>query len=182
MKIYTKTGDDGSTALLGGKRVSKAHLRIEAYGTIDELNSYIGLIRDTQQYPLRREQLKEIQDRMFTIGAHLAIVPDAKNVKVPDVDESDLLMLEKAIDDMEALLPELKSFVLPGGHQVVSFSHVARNVCRRAERCIVRLAETEKVDEVIIRYVNRLSDYLFVLSRKIAQEVGAEEVAWKPRK
>jgi cob(I)alamin adenosyltransferase len=181
MKIYTKTGDSGKTSLLGGRRVSKADLRIDAYGTVDELNSYIGLLRDQEINQKREGLLKEIQDRLFTIGATLATEPGKENVKRPDLRESDLAVLEKEIDMMEAKLPPLKHFILPGGHQVVSFCHIARTVCRRTERCVIDLKEVEHVDDIIVKYLNRLSDYLFVLGRMIAQEFGVGEVIWKPR-
>lgn len=181
MKVYTKTGDKGSTALLGGTRVSKAHLRLEAYGTVDELNSYMGLLRDQEVNKDRSELLKQIQDRLFTLGAQLATAPDKNVRKVPDLHDSDLEVLEKAIDQMEEELPPLKYFILPGGHQAVSFCHIARTVCRRTERATVALNEQEEVAEIMIRYLNRLSDYLFVLARKMGQELGAEEVNWRPR-
>lgn len=181
MKVYTKTGDKGTTALLGGTRVSKAHLRLEAYGTVDELNSYMGLLRDQEVNKQRSELLKQIQDRLFTVGAQLATAPDKNVRKVPDLHESDLEVLEKAIDQMEESLPPLKFFILPGGHQSVSFCHIARTVCRRTERATVALNEQEAVAEIMIRYLNRLSDYLFVLGRKMGQELGAGEVSWKPR-
>lgn len=181
MKIYTKTGDQGTTSLLGGRRVLKSNLRIESYGTVDELNSYIGLLRDQDVNQKREVVLKEIQDRLFTIGATLATEPGKANVKRPDLLESDLELLEGEIDTMEDGLPMLKNFVLPGGHQIVSFCHIARTVCRRTERCVISLMEEEHVDELIVKYLNRLSDYLFVLGRKITQELGVEEVTWKPR-
>lgn len=181
MKVYTKTGDKGTTALLGGTRVSKAHLRLEAYGTVDELNSYMGLLRDQEVNTGRSELLKQIQDRLFTLGAQLATAPDKNVRKVPDLHESDLEVLEKAIDQMEERLPPLKYFILPGGHQAVSFCHIARTVCRRTERATVALNEQEAVADIMIRYLNRLSDYLFVLARKMGQELQAEEVSWKPR-
>lgn len=182
MKIYTKTGDKGQTALIGGRRVSKADLRIDAYGTVDELNSWIGLVRDQPVNEVRKEELKEIQDRLFTVGAELATDPE-KAVKraIPVIIEADVLRLEQAMDEMDAELPELRAFVLPGGNQSVSFCHLARTVCRRAERLVISLTEESPVDELVIQYLNRLSDYLFVLSRKMAQELNAEEVAWKPR-
>ncbi|MVM37738.1 cob(I)yrinic acid a,c-diamide adenosyltransferase [Spirosoma sp. HMF3257] len=182
MKIYTKTGDKGQTALIGGRRVSKADLRIDAYGTVDELNSWIGLVRDQPVNEVRKEELKEIQDRLFTVGAELASDPE-KVVKraIPVIIEADVLRLEQAMDAMDAELPELRAFVLPGGNQSVSFCHLARTVCRRAERLVISLTEESPVDELVIQYLNRLSDYLFVLSRKMAQELNAEEVAWKPR-
>lgn len=181
MKIYTKTGDTGKTSLLGGRRVSKAELRIDAYGTVDELNSFIGLLRDQEINKKRETLLKEIQDRLFTIGATLASEPGKENIKKPDLHDVDLELLEKEIDEMESQLPQLRHFILPGGHQSVSFCHVARTVCRRTERCVIDLMEIEHVDEIIVKYLNRLSDYLFVLGRLIAQELGVEEVTWKPR-
>jgi cob(I)alamin adenosyltransferase len=181
MKVYTKTGDKGTTALLGGTRVSKAHLRLEAYGSVDELNSFMGLLRDQEVNQARRELLKQIQDRLFTLGAHLATAPDKQVNRVPDLLDSDIELLEVAIDEMEKDLPPLKNFILPGGHQSVSFCHIARTVCRRTERAAVALNEQEAVVEIIIRYLNRLSDYLFVLGRKMAQELEAEEVSWRPR-
>lgn len=181
MKIYTKTGDTGSTSLFGGKRVSKAHHRIEAYGTVDEFNAFIGLLRDQEINQKRNEFLKEVQDRLFTIGATLATEPGKENLKRPDIHPEDLETLENEIDAMEATLPTLRNFILPGGHQSVSFCHLARTVCRRTERCVIALMELEFVDEIIIKYLNRLSDYLFVLGRLMAQELGTEEVTWKPR-
>jgi cob(I)alamin adenosyltransferase len=181
MKIYTKTGDQGETSLVYGTRVRKDALRIESYGTVDELNAYIGLVRDQEVNATRKEILKEIQDRLFTIGANLATEPDKDHKKIPDLFESDVAFLEQEMDKMDAALPELRYFVLPGGHQSVSFCHLARTVCRRAERLCVSLAESESVDLLIIKYLNRLSDYLFVLSRKMSQELNAEEVKWIPR-
>jgi len=181
MKIYTKSGDNGNTHLYGGKTVSKADLRIESYGSVDELNSYIGLLRDMDKDTSRKELLKEIQDRLFTIGSSLAADPEKSDLKKPDLLESDVELLEKEIDKIQDQLPELKHFILPGGHQQVSFCHISRTVCRRSERLVVYLSEIEKVEPIIIMYLNRLSDFLFVLSRKIALENGVEEVAWKPR-
>lgn len=182
MKIYTKTGDKGQTGLIGGSRVSKADLRIDAYGTVDELNSWIGLVRDQAVNTNRKDFLKEIQDRLFTIGSELATDPD-KTVKraMPAIIPGDVTSLEDAMDAMDAELPELRAFVLPGGHQAVSYCHLARTVCRRAERLIIALNQQSPVDDLVLQYINRLSDYLFVLSRKMAQELGSEEVAWKPR-
>ncbi len=182
MKIYTKTGDKGTTSLLGGARVSKAHIRIEAYGTVDELNSYIGLIRDQDVNSGRRDLLKEIQDRLFTLGAELAKEPGKDKVVKPDLHETDIELLEKSIDEMNDELEPLRSFVLPGGHQSVSFCHIARCVCRRAERITIALNDSEPVDELTIKYLNRLSDFLFTLSRKMSSELQAEEVKWEPRK
>jgi cob(I)alamin adenosyltransferase len=181
MKIYTKTGDKGTTALFGGKRVSKADLRIDAYGTVDELNSFLGLIRDQEVNLKRKDKLIEIQHMLFVIGSNLATEPGNTKVKVPLLTEADIEFLETGIDEMEQELPPLKFFVLPGGHQSVSFCHVARTVCRRAERITIALNEQEPVESVIIKYLNRLSDYLFVLSRKMASELGAEEIPWKPK-
>lgn len=181
MKIYTKTGDSGTTALIGGTRLSKAHIRIDAYGTVDELNAYIGLLRDQPVNAARRDLLKEIQDRLFTVGSHLASEPDQTRKKLPDLHSTDILLLENEMDAMDAKLPVLRAFVLPGGHESVSFGHVARTVCRRAERAVVLLNEHEPMDEIVIRYLNRLSDYLFMLCRLMTHELGAEEVAWKAR-
>ncbi len=181
MKIYTKTGDKGTTALFGGKRVSKSNIRIEAYGTVDELNSYIGLIRFKDIDERAIETLGEIQDRLFTLGSILASEPGKNNLKVPDLHESDVELLEKEIDAMNETLPELTSFVLPGGNDAIGFCHVARCVCRRAERDTVHLAQTEVVPNIVIKYLNRLSDYLFVLSRKLTYDANLHETPWKPR-
>jgi cob(I)alamin adenosyltransferase len=183
MKIYTKTGDKGTTSLIGGTKVSKAHLRIEAYGTVDELNSYIGLCRDLLTDTTARAILQETQDRLFTIGSSLACDPEKEpKMKMPDLKEEDVTLLEKEMDRMNETLPPMKSFVLPGGHVTVSQLHIARCVCRRAERCCVRLElENEEVPSLIIKYINRLSDYLFVLARFAAFTFKAEEIPWKPR-
>lgn len=181
MKIYTKTGDKGQTSLLGGSRVPKHHLRIESYGTLDELNSHIGLLRDQDLSEVMTTELLEVQDRLFTLGSLLASEPGKSKVKIPETKKEDVEFLEKAIDRMNEELPEMRSFVLPGGHQAVSVCHIARCVCRRAERIIVHLSEESEVPELAIQYINRLSDYLFVLSRKISQERGAIESPWKPR-
>ena len=182
MKIYTKTGDKGTTSLVGGTRVSKADLRIDTYGTVDELNSYIGLVRDQPVNEIRREILKYIQDRLFTIGSILASEPDNKKHFIPDLHEEDITAMELAMDEMNTELEPMRSFILPGGHQSVSFCHVARTVCRRAERLVIALDESESVESEVIRYLNRLSDYLFVLSRKMAQELEVEEIKWEGRK
>lgn len=181
MKIYTKTGDTGETSLFGGKRVPKDDLRIEAYGTADEVNSWIGLIRDQDIEQMHRDILIEIQDRLFTIGSHLAADPTKKNLKLPPISDVDISKLEGAMDDMDEELPEMRSFVLPGGHPVVSYCHLARCVCRRCERSVIRLGHNEEVDPIIIRYLNRLSDYLFVLGRKLTQELNAGEIPWNPK-
>lgn len=181
MKIYTKKGDTGTTGLIGGTRILKSSLRIEAYGTIDELNSFIGVVRDQKIDDVYQKQLIEIQDRLFTIGSSLASDPEKSNMKIPDLLPSDVEALEKWMDEMESQLPEMKHFILPGGHQAVSFCHVARCICRRAERIIVDLHQHEFVADLVIVYVNRLSDYLFVLGRILGQDLGATEQPWKPR-
>jgi len=180
-KIYTKAGDAGQTSLFGGRRLSKHHLRIESYGTVDELNAYVGLLRDSTEDESVREVLKNVQDRLFTIGANLASDPD-KEISAPDLEEADVEGLEKEMDRMEESLPPLKNFILPGGHTTVSFCHIARTVCRRAERLIVALAHEEEVPEIILKYMNRLSDYFFILARKLSRDLGAEEVVWIARK
>lgn len=181
MKIYTKTGDKGQTSLIGGTRVPKHHLRIESYGTVDELNSYIGLIRDQQVSEHQQNLLKEIQDRLFTIGSALASDPEKSKMKIPDLHQEDIELLEKEIDTMTTELPELRHFILPGGSNAVSFCHLARCVCRRAERICVHLSEDSFVDEKVMVYLNRLSDYLFVLSRKLCFDNQIEENKWIPR-
>ena len=181
MKVYTKKGDTGTTQLIGGTRVSKSSLRIESYGTIDELNSFIGLIRDQDIDEKYKQQLIEIQDRLFTIGSSLASDPEKSKMKIPDLLESDIQFLEDCMDEMDRELPEMKFFVLPGGHTTVSYCHLSRCVCRRAERIIVALSEHDFVAEGVFKYVNRLSDYLFVLSRKLAQDLKASEQPWRPR-
>lgn len=181
MKIYTKTGDAGTTALIGGTRIAKSHIRIAAYGNVDELNSYIGLVRDQAVNEARKDILKEIQDRLFTLGSHLASDPGKSIKKIPDLLETDISLLENAMDEMDAELPELRHFVLPGGHQSVSFCHIARTVCRRAERGVIELCHEEEVPAIIVKYLNRLSDYLFVLSRIMTKELHADEVKWIPR-
>jgi cob(I)alamin adenosyltransferase len=181
MKIYTKTGDTGLTSLIGGTRVPKHHLRIESYGTVDELNSYIGLIRDFGLSEHQKNVLKEVQDRLFTIGSTLASDPEKSKMKLPDLHQEDIALLEKEIDEMNDQLPELRHFILPGGSQSVSFCHVARCVCRRAERICVHLREEGPVDEKVIVYLNRLSDYLFMLGRKLCADQGIEENKWIPR-
>ncbi len=181
MKVYTRTGDKGTTALFGGTRVPKSHIRINAYGTVDELNSYIGLLRDQKINENKQDLLIEIQDRLFTIGAILATEPGNEKVKIPVLEDSDIEKLEKAMDTMDEQLPPMKSFVLPGGHQSVSFCHIARCVCRRAERLVIELDTHEVVDERVIRYLNRLSDYLFVLSRMMGQELKIVETPWVPK-
>jgi len=189
MKVYTKTGDKGTTALFGGTRVPKHHIRIESYGTVDELNSYIGLIRDQQINPLYQNVLIEVQDRLFTLGAILATPPEKeilkngqKRLQNLGITESDIEYLEKEIDMMETELPPMTHFVLPGGHTTVSYCHIARCVCRRAERLATHLNDIEPTDELVLKYLNRLSDYLFVLARKLSHDLNANEVQWIPRK
>ena len=183
LKIYTKTGDLGKTSLIGGTKVPKSHLRIESYGTVDELNSYIGLVSDMITDNESKIILKEIQDRLFTVGSSLACDPDKEPLmKIPDLKEQDVELLEKQIDNMNEVLPVMKFFILPGGHPAISTAHVARCVCRRAERLCVNMQEHELfVDPLVIKYINRLSDYLFVLARYIGHLLQVEEIAWKPR-
>lgn len=181
-KIYTKTGDTGETSLLGGTRVPKYHERIEAYGTLDELNSFIGLICDECADEHTHQVLLEIQDRIFTAESILASDPDnPPKRKLPQLYDEDVELLEKEIDKMNEVLPTLTSFVLPGGHRLASLSHVARCVCRRAERIIIKLSAQHPVEAVVIRYLNRLSDYLFVLSRKMVYDHGGKETIWQAR-
>jgi len=189
MKVYTKTGDTGTTALFGGTRVPKHHIRIESYGTVDELNSHIGLIRDQNISDLYKKVLIEVQDRLFTVGAILATPPEKETLKNGqprlqnlEIVESDIIFLENEIDKMDEALPPMTHFILPGGHTIVSYCHIARCVCRRAERLAVHLNDIEPTNELVIKYLNRLSDYLFVLARKLSSDLNAEEVQWIPRK
>lgn len=181
MKIYTKTGDEGTTALFGGLRVSKSDLRIDTYGTVDELNSWVGVLRDQEVNKSRQAELIEIQDRLFTIGSILAVEPGNTKVKVPQLSADDVAFLEKKIDDMESRLEPMKVFVLPGGHPSVSFGHVTRTVCRRAERLVIALHGQDAVEPLVLKYLNRLSDYFFVLCRAMTAELKAPETPWKPR-
>ena len=181
LKIYTKTGDKGQTSLLGGTRVPKDHIRIEAYGTVDELNSWIGLLRDSINDKHIQEILINVQDRLFTMGSSLASDPEKSKMKIPHLTEDDITVFEKEIDTMDAQLPPMKNFVLPGGHVTVSYCHVTRCVCRRAERRVIHLAANEPVDELVVKYLNRLSDYLFMLARKLTHDLKATEVPWKPK-
>jgi cob(I)alamin adenosyltransferase len=182
-KIYTKTGDKGTTSLLGGTKVPKSHLRIEAYGTVDELNSYVGLCKDLLPDEQGRKILQEIQDRLFTIGSSLACDPVKEpKMKIPDLKEEDITLLENEMDRMNDVIPEMKSFILPGGHPTLSHLHIARCICRRAERCCVRLESgKEEIGSIIIKYLNRLSDYLFVLARYTGHQLKVAEIPWKPR-
>ncbi len=189
MKIYTKTGDKGTTSLFGGTRVPKHHIRIESYGTIDELNAHIGLIKDQKIEAHTKEILNRVQDRLFTIGSTLATEPEKATLKsgkerlrIPKISEEDIMLLEKEMDLMNDALPEMTHFVLPGGHQSVSFCHIARCVCRRAERMATALYEISPFDEMVLKYLNRLSDYLFVLARKLSKDLNAEEIQWIPEK
>lgn len=183
MKIYTKTGDAGKTSLIGGTKVFKSDPRIEAYGTVDELNSHIGLVSDYCNDEHAKTILKEIQDRLFTIGAELACDPEKKTkMLIPDLHETDISLLEKEMDAMDTELPVMKNFILPGGSPAVSFMHIARCVCRRAERCCVNLSQNaEDVNPLIIKYINRLSDYLFMLARYNGMKNNTPEIIWKPR-
>lgn len=183
LKIYTKTGDLGKTTLIGGTKVPKSHLRIESYGTLDELNSYIGLLSDHLTHQHSKTILKEVQDRLFTIGSSLACDPDKEPLmKIPDLKEKDIVRLEKEIDKMNEALPVMKSFILPGGHVAVSTAHVARCICRRTERiCVNMQVQDLFVEPLVIKYLNRLSDYLFVLARYIGHLLKVDELPWKPR-
>lgn len=189
MKVYTKTGDQGTTALFGGTRVPKHHIRIDSYGTVDELNSHIGLIRDQDINPHYKDVLIDIQDKLFTVGAILATDPEKAILKsgkerlnIPKISDENILYLEQEMDAMDAELPQMTHFVLPGGHQTVSFCHIARCVCRRAERLTTALNDIEPFESNTLKYLNRLSDYLFVLARKLSQDLQAEEVKWIPQK
>lgn len=182
MKIYTKTGDNGLTSLLGGTRVEKSDARIESYGTIDELNSFVGLVRDCTDQPEIRQELLHVQHILFVIGSHLACEKEEIRPKLPYFEEADITLLEQAIDRMNDSLEPMKHFILPGGHPTISHCHVARTVCRRAERNIVALYHETPKDLLIIRYVNRLADYLFVLARYFGKLLKVEEIAWMGRK
>ncbi|NDV44433.1 cob(I)yrinic acid a,c-diamide adenosyltransferase [Flagellimonas sediminis] len=183
MKIYTKTGDKGTTALFTGKRVPKHHIRIESYGTIDELNAHLGLLRDQEMDSHSKNTLVLVQEKLFTVGSILATEPDKdQRLKIPRIIEEDVLLLEKEMDEMNENLPEMTHFILPGGHTTVSYCHVARTVCRRAERMITYLHENEPVPETVLSYINRLSDYLFVLARKLSHDLKALEIKWVPEK
>ncbi|RLD37016.1 MAG: cob(I)yrinic acid a,c-diamide adenosyltransferase [Bacteroidetes bacterium] len=189
MKIYTKTGDKGTTALFGGTRVPKHHIRIECYGTVDELNSYIGLIRDQEIDSHSKKILIHVQDRLFTLGAILATDPEKATLKsgkerlnIPKISEKDISLLEVEMDTMNEILPAMTHFVLPGGHPTVSYCHISRCICRRTERLTTLLNEQEPIDELVLMYLNRLSDYLFVLARKLSKDLQAEEIKWIPKK
>lgn len=185
MKIYTKTGDNGQTSLFGGEKVSKAHIRVDTYGTVDELNSHIGLLRDLINNELHKKNLLKIQNELFVIGSHLATPPHKEmlksgkqRLKIGTIDAENIKYIENEIDIMNDVLPVMTHFILPGGHQIVSNCHIARNVCRRVERKVVKLNEVSYVDTNILIYINRLSDYLFVLARKLASELQIDEIKW----
>lgn len=189
MKIYTKTGDNGTTALFGGTRVAKHHIRIESYGTIDELNSWLGLIRDQEIDAHSKNMLEVIQDKLFTVGAILATDPEKATLKsgkerltIPKIDLKDIELLENEMDAMDEKLPPMTHFILPGGHTTVSYCHIARTVCRRAERMATLLNANAPFDVHVLMYINRLSDYLFVLARKLSSDLKAEEIKWIPEK
>ena len=189
MKIYTKTGDTGTTALFGGTRVAKHHIRIESYGTVDELNSHIGLIRDQKIDTHTTEILTHIQNKLFTVGAILATPPDKEILKngkerlnISKISEQEITLLETEMDLINEVLPPMTNFVLPGGHTTVSYCHIARCVCRRAERITTLLNEEQTIDPCVLKYLNRLSDYLFVLARKLSYDLKVDEVKWMPEK
>lgn len=189
MKIYTKTGDKGTTSLFGGTRVPKHHIRIESYGTVDELNAHIGLLKDQDTGAHTKEILNRVQDRLFTIGSTLATEPEKATLKsgkdrlgISKISAEDIELLEQEMDRMNDELPPMTNFILPGGHQSVSFCHIARCVCRRAERMATALHEISPFDEMVLMYLNRLSDYLFVLARKLSKDLQAEEIKWIPKK
>jgi len=181
MKIYTKAGDEGKTSLIGGNRLHKSDLRVEAMGNVDELNAHIGVLRDQEINGGRQDLLHQIQDNLFVIGSLLAAIGDKKPDFLPDFDPASVNVLEESIDAMEENLTPMKYFILPGGHPDVSACHVARCVCRRAERSMVRLKNAEDIDPVLIVYLNRLSDFLFVLARTIGHDHQVDEIPWKPR-
>ncbi len=181
MKVYTRKGDKGTTGLIGGTRVPKHSLRIEAYGTVDELNSYIGLLRDKTIDDKTKKDLIDIQDRLFTLGSLLAEDKEKSKMKLPQIYQSDIDFLEQKMDEMDKELPPMKSFILPGGHETVSFCHISRCVCRRAERLASALANEVELDLLILSYLNRLSDYLFVYGRYLSLKLNAEEIPWQPK-
>ena len=183
MKIYTKKGDQGETTLIGGTRVPKCHVRIACYGTVDELNSYLGLVDHLMPtHSGQKKVIRQVQDRLFVIGSQLAKDQKARQIQLPQLDSDDVLLLERAIDAMTDKLPPLTSFILPGGSQAASYCHVARCVCRRAERKVVALSLKDYVDPLMIIYLNRLSDYLFVLARFLNKQKGIKDIPWRPAK
>ncbi|MCP4460002.1 MAG: cob(I)yrinic acid a,c-diamide adenosyltransferase [Cytophagales bacterium] len=180
-KVYTKTGDKGQTSLLGGKKVSKSNARIEAYGNVDELNSFLGYLKDHDEIKDQiGQQIQLIQRHLFSVGSILATAPDFKGFNLPQISEEDVTLLENWIDTFDKDLPELKNFIIPGGHKVVSLCHVCRTVCRRAERNVSALAEENKLGKYILPFLNRLSDYLFVMARTLSQQLKAKEIPWTP--
>ncbi|MFO7869273.1 MAG: cob(I)yrinic acid a,c-diamide adenosyltransferase [Bacteroidales bacterium] len=179
MKIYTKTGDAGTTSLLGGSRVSKYHIRLEAYGTVDELNAHVGMLHDMIDDAADKTFIADIQQRLFTICSHLAN-EDSETNQVPDFSEDDVQVLENKIDEYVSQLPELKNFILPGGHVASSQAHIARTVCRRAERRVIQLSTEIQVNDLVIKYLNRLSDFLFILARKVLKDFNKSEITWNP--
>ncbi len=189
MKIYTKTGDQGTTALFGGTRVPKHHIRIESYGTVDELNSFLGLVRDQEIDAHYKQMISTIQHKLFTLGAILATDPEKATLKsgkerlnIPKISAEDISLLEMEMDHMNEALPPMTHFILPGGHPTVSYCHIARTVCRRAERLTAYLHHEQPVEKHVLMYLNRLSDYLFVLARKLSFDLHAEEIKWIPEK
>ena len=178
-KIYTKTGDKGNTSLLGGTRVSKYHVRIEAYGTVDELNASMGMLGEEQVLQSFLPLIREIQNKLFTLGSILANDPEKSHFEIPGIEEADIKSLEDSIDQLNDQLDPLKNFVLPGGHPANAWAHICRTVCRRAERRVVELAEQTELDPKVVRYLNRLSDWLFMVARFASKQSGAEEIIWK---
>lgn len=180
-KLYTKTGDKGTTSLLGGKKVSKSDLRIESYGNVDELNSFLGYLKDHPEVQNRlKQQIYWIQEHLFTIGSILATEPGFSGFELPKITETEVNQLEVWIDKYDEEVPPLKNFILPGGHQAVSLSHVCRSVCRRTERSVIALSKVEEVDDVVLRFLNRLSDYLFIFARVLSHRLEVTEIPWSP--
>ncbi len=180
-KLYTKTGDKGQTSLLGGKKVSKSHERIESYGNVDELNTFIGLLKDHNGVETKlKHQLYWIQENLFSLGSILAAEPGFKGFEIPGITSIEITQLEQWIDHYSGKVPELRNFILPGGHEAVSLCHVCRTICRRAERSVTKLQETEDVGENILPFLNRLSDYFFILARKIGHDMNVPETPWIP--
>ena len=180
MKIYTKKGDDGTTGLIGGTRVPKHHIRIDAYGTVDELNSWMGHLAGFEAAASQKDFIRSIQNHLFTIGSRLASDPEKSKMQLPSIGQEEITALELSMDEMEKHLPELKNFVLSGGHFANSTAHIARTICRRAERCTVHLNEISPIDPILIQYLNRLSDWLFMFARYLTHLTGSEEMLWKP--
>ncbi len=179
MKIYTKKGDKGKSQLLGGSMVDKNHIKLECYGTIDELNSFIGNIYDQEISIFHKKILFKIQNQLFNLGSIISFDGEKDKIKLPNITTQNIKMMEKAIDKMEEELPMLRAFILPSGHPTASKCHIARTVCRRAERNLVALSQEEQIDNLYIQYLNRLSDYLFVLARAILKDKNAQEIQWQ---